>query len=268
MTQVHPSAIVDKTAELADGVIIGPNCIVGPDVTIGQDSVLESNVFIGANVKIGKGNRFSPFAVVGTRPQILGLGPDEPIGGLTIGDNNILREQVTIHPSMHEQGRTKIGNENFLMIGVHVGHDCTLEDKLVLSNYVQVSGHIKIGTGTWLSGMVLMHQFVSIGKWCYAAGLAGINHDVPPFMIVSGHYPPEIRGVNKRGLSRAGLDEEHQKNIIDAYKKLYRNGEPLLETAKAMAEEKDLDENVQAIVDAIINSSKHRFGRYLETFRD
>lgn len=268
MTQVHPSAIVDKTVELADGVIVGPNCIVGPDVTIGQDSVLESNVVIGPNVKIGKGNRFFPFSVAGTGPQILGLKPDGPVGGLTVGDNNTFREQVTVHPSMHSGKSTVVGNENFLMIGVHVGHDCILEDKLVLSNYAQISGHCKIESGVWLSGMVLLHQFVTVGRWCYAAGLAGVNHDVPPYMIVSGHYPPEIRGVNRRGLSRAGFDEEQQKNIIDAYKKLYRNGESLLETAKAMAEEKDLDENVHAIVDAIINSSKHRFGRYLETFRD
>ena len=153
------------------------------------------------------------------------------------------------------------------MVGVHIGHDCVLEEKIVMSNYVQISGHCRIGTGVWLSGMVLLHQFVTIGKWCYAAGLAGINHDVPPFVIVSGHYPPKVRGVNKRGLTRAGLSEQSQKKVMQAYKKLYRNDGVLLEKAKAIAAEEMLDENVAAMVDVIIKSGEHRFGRYLETLR-
>jgi UDP-N-acetylglucosamine acyltransferase len=114
--------------------------------------------------------------------------------------------------------------------------------------------------------MVLLHQFVTMGRWCYAAGMAGINHDVPPFLIVSGHYPPEIRGVNKRGMMRAGLSEESQKQVLEAYKKLYRKG-PLLENAKALAQQDGLDENVKVLLDAIFKSSEHRFGRYLETLR-
>jgi UDP-N-acetylglucosamine acyltransferase len=136
-----------------------------------------------------------------------------------------------------------------------------------MSNYVQISGHCKIETGAWFSGLAAMHQFVTIGKWCYAAGLAGINRDVPPFLIVSGHYPPTIRGVNKRGMQRAGLTEEQQERIFEAYKILYRNDNTLLENAKAMAQEAGLDENVRAIVDAILKSSEHRYGRYLEQFR-
>jgi UDP-N-acetylglucosamine acyltransferase len=267
MAKVHPSAVVDKTVELGGDVVIGPNCVVGAGSTIGDGTVLDAGVFIGPNVKIGKNNRFLPFGVFGTRPQILAIKACDPVGGLTIGDNNIFREQVTVHPSMYSDRFTKVGNENFLMIGVHVGHDCVLEDKLVLSNYVQISGHCRIETGVWLSGMVLLHQFVTVGRWCYAAGMAGLNHDVPPFTIVSGHYPPIVRGVNRRGLVRAGLTEEQQKNIIEAFRRLYRNSQPLLEAATAMAAEQNHDENVRAMLDSIINSSKHRFGRYLETFR-
>ena len=153
------------------------------------------------------------------------------------------------------------------MIGVHIGHDCILEDKIVMSNYVQVSGHCKIETGVWLSGVVLLHQFVTVGKWCYAAGLAGIKRDVPPFLIVSGHYPLRVRGVNKRGLARAGLSEQQQQKITEAYRKLYRQGGTLLENAKALEQEDGLDENVRAMLEAIIRSSEQRFGRYLEKFR-
>jgi UDP-N-acetylglucosamine acyltransferase len=268
MIDVHPSAVVHESVQLGDNVKIGPNCVIGQGSILGDNCILDANVSIDKNVVIGNGNHFHFNSCIGTMPQILGKTPDDPYGKLIIGDNNIFREQVTVHPSMHEGQLTKIGNNNFLMIGVHIGHDCILEDNIVLSNYVQVSGHCKIEDGVWLSGMVLINQFVTVGKWCYAAGLAGLNHDVPPFVIVSGHYPPEVRSINKRGLNRAGLNEQQQKSVFAAFKRLYRNGEPLLEAAQAMADEGQLGEPVQAMVEAILNSSKHRFGRYLETFRD
>ncbi|MHC5059498.1 MAG: acyl-ACP--UDP-N-acetylglucosamine O-acyltransferase [Planctomycetota bacterium] len=267
--QVHPSAVIDKTAKLADDVVVGPNCVIDAGASIGADTILDANVVIGSNVKIGNSNQFYSNCVIGRPPQLLGLKPDREIGGLEIGNNNTIREQVTIHPSIHPGESTTIGNDNMLMIGVHIGHDCVLEDKIVISNYSQISGHCKVGTGVWLSGMVAVHQFVTFGKWCYAAGFAGINHDVPPFVIVSGHYPPEVRSVNKRGLARAGLDQEQQAKIFEAFKKIYRDDNGvLLERVKALAAQNDLDNNVHEMVDAIINSSKHRFGRYLELFRD
>jgi UDP-N-acetylglucosamine acyltransferase len=271
MIQVHPSAVVSKEACLADGVVIGPNCVIDSAVSIGAGTVLDANVVISKDVEIGQNNHFFPNCAIGGRPQLLGLSADDEIGGLTIGDNNTIREQVTIHPSIYPGKFTKIGNDNLLMIGVHIGHDCELSDKIVMSNYVQVSGHCKIETGVWLSGVVLLHQFVTVGKWCYAAGLAGINHDIPPFLIVSGHYPPRIRGVNKRGLARAGLSEQQQQKIVEAYRKLYRKGGALQENAKALcreAQENGLDENVRAMLDSIIRSGEQQFGRYLEKFRE
>jgi len=267
VVQVHPSAVIDKDARLAEGVVIGPNCVIDARVSIGAGTVLDVNVVVGKDVRIGRGNHFFANCVIGGTPQILGLSLDCEMGGLVIGDNNIIREQVTIHPSIHPGECTKVGSDNLFMIGVHIGHDCVVEDKVVLSNYVQISGHCKIGTGVWFSGMVLLHQFVTVGDWCYAAGMAGINHDVPPFLIVSGHYPPRVRGVNKRGLMRAGLSEQQQQAIVQAYKKLYRQGGTLEENARALAGEDGIDENVRAMVEAITRSSEQRFGRYLEKFR-
>jgi len=265
--QVHPSAVVGRDVQLAEGVTVGPNCVIDSGVSIGAGTVIGANVVIGKDVRIGRNNQLFANCVVGGEPQVLGLRPDTEIGGLVVGDGNIIREQVTIHPSMYPGEFTKIGNDNLLMIGVHIGHDCILEERIVMSNYVQISGHCKIETGVWLSGMVLLHQFITIGKWCYAAGLAGINHDIPPFLIVSGHYPPKVRGVNKRGLERAGLSEQQQQRIFEAYKKLYRQGGTLLENAKSLAQKDGLDENVRAMVEAITRSSEQRFGRYLEKFR-
>jgi len=268
MNTIHPTSVIEDGARIQDDVIVGPNCFVGSGTTIGQGTILEANVVIDKNVQIGKGNHFFSNCVIGGLPQILNLRPDAKIGGLVIGDNNTIREMVTIHPSMHHDALTKVGNNNLIMVGVHIGHDCIIEDKVVISNYTQLSGHCQIGTGVWLSGVVLIHQFITIGKWCYAAGLTGINKDIPPFLIVSGHYPPKIRGVNKRGLGRAGFSEQQQDAIFNAYKRLYRDDKvPLLEKAKEMAGETGLDENVREMVDAIIKSSEHRYGRYLETFR-
>jgi UDP-N-acetylglucosamine acyltransferase len=265
---VHPSAVVAADVKLEEGVLIGPNCVVERGCSIGQGTKLIANVYIGPNVTIGKNNNFFPNSSIGCPPQVLGFGLETPFGELVIGDNNVIREQATIHPSMHTGHQTKIGNNNLIMVGVHIGHDCLLENNLVLSNLVQISGHCKIETGVWFSGVVLVHQFITIGRWCYAAAIAGINHDVPPFLIVSGHYPPIVRGVNKRGLKRAGLTDEQQRKIFDAYRRLYRSQKPLLENARQLAAEDGLDENVRDMVNAILRSSEHRFGRYLETFRE
>ena len=268
MKQIHSTAVIEEGAIIQEGVVIGPHCFVDTGAVIGEGTILQANVVIGKNVRIGKRNQLFPNCVIGGQPQILNLGPDTKIGGLVIGDDNTIREQVTIHPSMHHDALTKVGNSNLIMVGVHIGHDCVLEDKIVLSNFTQVSGHCKIETGVWLSGVVLIHQFTTVGRWCYAAAIAGINKDVPPFLIVSGHYPPEVRGVNKRGLKRAGLNEKQQKAILDAYKHLYRDDKkPLLQKAKEMAKEAGLDENVRDMVDAVLKSSEHRYGRYLEKFR-
>jgi len=268
MIEIHPQAVVHKSAELEDGVRIGPNCVVGENVTIGAGTVLEANVVVYNNVGLGRDNHLYPSCVIGAPPQILDLNDRTELGRVVIGDRNTFREQVTIHPSIHKDRCTKIGSENLLMVGVHIGHDCTLEDKIVMSNYVQVAGHCKIETGVWLSGVVCVHQFCTLGKWSYAAGMSGINRDIPPFLMISGHYPLKVRGVNKRGLVRAGLTEEQQRQIYEAFERLYRRGGTLLENAKNLAKEDGLDENVRSMIDAIINSSKHRFGRYLELFRD
>ena len=267
MIKIHPSAVVHKDAQLAEDVIIGPNCVIGSGVSIGADTVLDANVVIYKSVEVGKNNHFFANCVIGGNPQILGLSLDDQIGGLVIGDNNIIREQATIHSSAYQDELTKVGDDNFIMVGVHIGHDCTLEDKIVMCNYVQLSGHCKIETGVWFSGMVLLHQFVTVGKWCFAAGLAGINRDIPPFLIVSGHYPPRVRGVNKRGLRRAGLSQQQQERIFEAYEKLYRQEGTLLENAEALAQEDGLDENVRAMIDMITKSDQQQFGRYLEKFR-
>lgn len=267
MITIHPTAIVDKDAQLGDDVFVGPHCIIEGPVSIGAGTVLDANVVISGRVTIGRENRFFPSSVIGCCPQVLGFDRHTRIGELILGDRNAVREYVTIHPSRYENAQTRIGNHNLLMIGTHIGHDCEVDDHIVLSNYVQIGGHCKLEAGVWLSGMAGAHQFVTIGAWSFVAGLSGLVRDIPPFLIVSGQHPPKIRGVNKRGLKRAGLSEDQQAHIHAAYKRLYRQGGPLLANAQALAQQDGLDENVRAMVDAIFKSCRHRFGRYRETLR-
>jgi UDP-N-acetylglucosamine acyltransferase len=265
---IHPSAVIDKTAKLGSNIVIGPFSVVEAGVEIGDGTILDTHVIVGKDVKLGKNNRLFANCVIGRPPQVLNF--DKPAGGLIIGDNNVIREFATIHPSMHSDQNTIIGNNNLLMIGIHLGHDCILGDRIVMSNYTQISGHCHIQTGVWFSGMVAVHQFCTIGKWCYAAGYTGIAHDIPPFMIVSGHYPSEVRGVNKRGVKRAGLSEQQLEHIEKAYRFIWRSKDKksVLEQVKTLAEKDGLDENVRAIIELVMNMSKQRFGRHLELFRD
>ena len=267
-SNIHPSAVVDSKAELGEDVTVGPNCVIDEGTVIGDGTILDANVTIGKDVVIGKSNWLYANCVIGRGPQLLGLEPETEYGKLVIGDNNTIRELVTIHPSMYPDKSTTIGSNNLLMIGMHIGHDCILENDIVMSNYTQLSGHCKIEEGVWFAGVVLVHQFVTIGKWSYAAGLSGINHDIPPFVMISGHYPPEVRSINKRGLVRAGLSDPQQKNILAAFKKLYKSQEGVFaDRVEALAAEDDLDENVRYMVDFIKRSKEHRYGRYLELYR-
>jgi UDP-N-acetylglucosamine acyltransferase len=267
MAIIHPTAVVEENARLADDVVVGPNFTIGGGVSIGAGAVLETTVIVTGNTTIGQRNHFYPNSMIGCNPQILGMGPGDEAGALVMGDRNVVRENVTIHVSKHAGTATRVGSDNLLMVGSHIGHDAIIEDKIVLSNLVQIGGHVKIETGAWFSGLAASHQFVTIGRWSYIAGLAGLTHDIPPYLMVSGHYPPRIRGVNKRGMNRAGLSAEQQERIFDAYRFLYRHGSTLLNNAKELAAQNGLDENVRAMVDAIFRSSEHRFGRYLESHR-
>lgn len=264
---IHPTAVVESDVQLGDGVVIGPNCYVGSGVVIGEGTHLAANVIVEKGAVLGKNNRLYPQCVVGCCPQIYGKGDDYKYGKLIIGDNNVIREQATIHPAMYEDGTTIIGNRNFIMIGVHIGHDCNLEDDIIMSNYSQISGHCKIERGVWFSGMVTVHQFCTIGKWAYATGLTGINHDIPPYLIASGHYPCLVRAVNKRGLDRAGLSDDDKAAVMSTFRKVYRSEDTIIASATKLKEQGDLLPAANEIVDAILNGSKHRYGRYLESFR-
>jgi len=268
MTTIHSSAIVDKTAKLGRDVIVGPGCVIGSDVIIGDGCELKSHVVIGPGTHMGCNNRAFTGCVIGEEPQILGR--RDPQSALVIGESNTFREYVTIHRgNPHSGGKTIVGNNNYLMVGCHLGHDCEVEDETVMVNYCQIAGHCKIEKKAWLGGFTALHQFVTVGRFTYTGGRGGSSHDIPPFMRVSGTYPCQVRGLNLIGLQRAGMPQESIKALNQAYKKLYckRQG-AIASVVKDMLDESVLDENVRYLLEFVQRGCRHRFGRYRELARE
>ena len=202
---VHPNAFVDSSAELHDGVTIASGAIVGPNVVIGKGTLIGPNSVIHGKTKIGINNKIFPNVFIGLEPQDL-----KYKGAATeviIGDNNTFRECVTINKATNEGEKTIIGNNNLLMAYTHIGHNCELGNGIVLSNSVQVAGHVKVEDKAIIGGCLGIHQFVQIGYLAMIGGMTRVDRDVPPFCLAEGH-PGRLRGLNRIGIKRSGLTEK------------------------------------------------------------
>jgi len=237
MSEVHPTAVVDKTARLGRNVRIGPLCYVGPEVELGDDCVLHAQVTLLGPARFGDRNTFFPQCVLGAAPQDLKYkgGPT----GLIVGHDNVFRENVTVHRGTEVDrtsgGTTRIGSHNLLMVGVHVAHDCDIGNHVILANYVQIAGHVRIEDGVNVGGHSAMHHFVTIGRNAFVGGMTRVTHDVPPFMKVEG-YDQTVRGVNTRGMRRFQMPEQSVRAVKRAFRLLYarRGKHAALSTADAL----------------------------------
>jgi UDP-N-acetylglucosamine acyltransferase len=220
--RIHPSAIIDPRATLADDVTVGAFSVIGPDVTlgagvtVGHHAVLESLVVVDAAATIGHG------AVIGGAPQDLKYKPGRP-SGVRIGARTVIREHVTIHRATTPEGWTEIGADCLLMATSHVAHDCRLADAVILINYAGITGHCVIGTGVTVGGYSALVPFTRVGRNAYIGGCSKVVADVPPFMLVDG-APATARCVNVVGLRRAGMPADRRRRLQDAYRLLYRSG--------------------------------------------
>ena len=239
--KVHPNAFVDPRAKLHDGVIISQGAIIGPNVTIGKGTEIGPNAVITGRTHIGRNNRVFPNVFIGLDPQDLKYkgAPTEVI----IGDNNTFRECVTINKATDEGEKTIIGNNNLLMAYTHIGHNCELGNRIVLSNSVQVAGHVKIEDKAIIGGCLGIHQFVHVGYLSMIGGMTRVDRDVPPFCLAEGH-PGRLRGLNRIGIKRSGLIENKDcdlKILQNTWNLLFKSNDAisnLLE--KAMNGELDL----------------------------
>ncbi len=218
--KIAATAVVDPRAELGPGVQIGHFCVIGPDVTVGRDTIIEHQVTLCGHTTIGEANHIHPGAVIGGEPQDLSY-QGSPTR-VVIGDGNIIREYVTINrASEKESGITHLGDNNFLMAHVHLGHDVHVGDRVTMANNVMVGGHVHIGNDITIAGGVGVNQFSSIGSMSFVSAMSKVLHDVPPFMVVDG-IPARPRCVNAIGLKRNGYTEDDVRVLQSAFRLLYK----------------------------------------------
>jgi len=238
--QVHPTAVVDASARLGEGVRIGPFCVVGAEVEIGDGTILGPHCTVAGPTRIGRNNHFHGHAAVGGDPQ------DKKFAGerteLVIGDDNVVREFTTISRGTGNGGGvTRIGNGNWLLAYVHIAHDCIVGDGCVFSNNATLAGHVEVGNQVILSGFVGVHQFCRIGAHAFVGMGAFVNGDVPPFVMVAQEGYGRPRGINAEGLKRRGFDAARVSAIKRAYRALYISGAKL-EDAMVQLGEIDSDD--------------------------
>ena len=251
---IHPQAIIEDGAVIGKNVKIGPWTYIAANVVIGDDCHISSHVVVNGPTRMGKGNRIFQFASIGEDCQDLKYA-GEPTE-LVIGDNNIFRENCTIHRgTIQDDSLTQIGSNNLFMAYTHVAHDCMVGSNCILANGASIAGHVHVGDHAIIGGMTGVHQFCHIGDHCFVGANSLILKDIPPYVMASGQ-PAKPFGLNSEGLKRRGFEKDVILNIKRAYKAIYRQG---LTVDEAMEKIADLDGNMAELTvfaDFIKNSSR------------
>ena len=250
----HPSSIIDPSALIHESVEIGPFSLIGPGVKIDADTKVESHVIIKGPTTIGKRNHIFQFSTVGDGS------PDKKYKNepttLIIGDDNIIREGVTIHRgTVQDRSETLIGDRNLIMAYSHIAHDCILGNDIVLTNQAALAGSVHVGDGAILGGYAIVHQFCSIGSYSFCAMGSSVNKDVPAYIKVRGN-PAKPFGINTTGIKRAGYSKESIEALRSAYRSVYRKK---LTVEEAVKETKDLSKEykeVNLFISSVQNSTR------------
>ena len=251
---IHPSAIVDPLASLAQGVVVGPYSVIGAQVEIGEGTIIESHAVIKGPSTLGKHNHIFQFATIGeATPDLKYQG--EPTR-LVIGDHNVIREGVTIHRgTLQDRGETTVGNHNLIMAYAHIGHDSIVNDHCILVNNSALAGHVHIGDWAILGGYTLVHQRCQIGAHCFTGMGTTIGKDVPAFVMVAG-APAEAKTINVEGLNRRGFSKTVINTLQRAFKIIYRQG---LTTDEAVTKLESLAlecQEVQLLINSLRDSKR------------
>ena len=230
---IHPSAIIDDLAGIAEGVSVGPFCVIGPDVEIGAGTVIGPHVVIRGPTRIGRENRIFQFASIGEDPQ------DKKYQGeitrLEIGDRNVIREYSTVHRgTIQDKSVTRLGDDNLLMAYTHVAHDCVIGNGVIMANGASLAGHVTVDDCAILGGFSLVHQFCRIGRYSFSGMGSVISRDIPPYVMVGGS-PTRPRGINSVGMERRGFDAESILQIKRAFKLIYKSRLKLEEAIESLA---------------------------------
>ena len=250
---IHKTAIVDKRAQIGSNVNIGPYSIIGPNVEINDYSEIQSHVSILGYTKIGKNNKIYPFSSIGNDPQDLKFNGEET--KLEIGDNNKIREYVTINPGTKGGGGiTKIGNNCLFMVSSHIAHDCLVGDNVILANNVPLGGHAEIQDNVIIGGNSAVQQFTRVGRSAMIGGMCGVVRDVIPYGIVHGNRNV-LQGLNLIGLRRKKISNNEIMTLSEAYKEIFKN-ENLTENLNNLSEDYKKNELVKEVVNFLIKDKK------------
>ncbi len=218
---IHPLAVVHNAAQIGSDVSIGPFCVVEENVTIGDGCQLASSVVVRQGTTLGTGNQVCEGAILGGLPQH--TRPPEKLGTLVVGSGNTIREYCTLHRALHEGATTSVGDNNLLMVGAHIAHDCHIGNRIIFANNALMAGHVTVEDRAFVSGAVAVHQFCRIGTMAMIGGHARVVQDVPPYSMVDGSTGL-IVGFNLVGLRRNGFTADEINELKEAYRLIYRKG--------------------------------------------
>lgn len=251
---IHPTALIDPSAKLADNVTVGPWTVIGPDVEIGEGTEISSHVVVKGPTKIGKNNRIFQFCTIGEDCQ------DKKFKGeptrLEIGDDNIFREACTVHRgTTQDNSLTKIGSHNLFMVNVHIAHDVMLADNCILANDTNIAGHVHIGDFVILGGASQVHQFVKIGAHSMCGTGSIVLKDVPAYIMANGNSA-QPHGINIEGLKRRGFEKADIRVLRNAYKSIYRKGLTLDEALMELKSMTSESSAVQLLIDSLEQSTR------------
>lgn len=268
---IHPLAYVDKTAELGQSVRVGPHCFVGPHVVLGDDCELRNNATVTGGAVCGKQNIFFAGTVIGEDPQDLKY-KGQPTR-LAMGDDNVFRECVTANRGTEVAGGlTKIGSHNRFMAYVHIAHDVIIGDGCILSNAVQLAGHVELEDRVTMGGIIGVHPFTTMGTLSYCAGMVRVITDVPPYMTIAGD-PGRVRGFNETGMRRWGFSDQSIRSVGEAYRILFgkraeAHGASFMDRLALLEGRPELDEQVRRLCASIRESLDHGvYGRRRQRMR-
>ena len=251
---IHQTALIDPKAIISKNVKIGAYSVIGPKVVIGENTEIQSHVSIVGHTKIGDNNKIYPFASIGNDPQDMKYKGEKT--NLIIGKNNIIREYVTINPgTVQGGGTTIIGNDNLLMIGAHIAHDCRLGNKIVIANNAAIAGHAMIDDNVILGGNCGVHQFTRIGKMAMVGGMTGVSRDIIPYGLSTGNRNI-LNGINIVGLRRIKTSNKDIISLTDAYEKIFKT-ENLNENLKNLNIDFTRNKLVNEVIE-FINKDKKR----------
>ncbi|MDX8377933.1 MAG: acyl-ACP--UDP-N-acetylglucosamine O-acyltransferase [Mariprofundales bacterium] len=253
---IHKTAVVHPDAEIHPEASIGPFCVVGENVILGQNSQLLSHIVLHGHTHIGANNRFFPFSSIGHEPQDLKYHGE--YSEVIIGDNNTIRENVTINPGTEGGGsRTIIGCNNLLMAYVHIAHDCHVASNVIMANAATLAGHVSVDDHAIIGGLSAVHQFLRIGRYAMIGGMSGIVKDVPPFTLTAGGYRPGLAGLNLIGLRRAGFSRESISLLRQLYSLLLQpSSEPLSQRLEQAKIDAGTDKSAHLLIDFVANSKR------------